>query len=409
MIRAGFTAWDGSDDGKQLRIAPVTGSSRSTLGMAQQFAAIRAVGDALRTASPEPQSIDAVIAASQVAADLYKDPTAGDDDAVRRKAAYLEFRLYVQRELMPCLEDHFLDALAVHRSLPKGAPAASASGLDLARCLIAVDTLAGHVRGTARLGPELARRVQDHSHASRDLLASPEPADLPLLAANHRVIDEMLEVLVLLRDADSSALIRQHARILARATLVRVAATLEDFLGSATLETRFDMATVLAATDDLLIIARKVIEGVGEEYDPIAERYADNLGMEALRRFAGAILAIEQQTLRQCVIAVGQAQVSADVLAASLLMLVKLHGLGRAILDGCRAGTVAVGAARAMERAEQLLRPRAMVQGIEYMAQQMDRLLAGRTRDGSEAAQRGDAYVVAFEHFKAQTGLLHAP
>jgi len=384
----------------------MSGASRATLGMAHQLAMIRSVGDALRTERPAPQSIGAIIAAAIMAEDLYKDPTAGDDDDARRKAAHQEFRRYVLRELMPCLEEHFLAALPIHQRPPDGSSRATA--LDLARCLIAVDALVGHVLGTGRLGAELVRRVKDHSQHARDVLVSPEPADLPLLAANHRVIDEMIEALELLRDAESAGLIRQHARVLARAALARVAATLEDFLQHATLDTRFDMATVLAATDDLLIIARKVIEGVGEEYDPIAERFAENRGMETLRRFAAAILAIEQQTLRQCVVAVGQAQVSAEVLASSLLMLVKLHGLGRAILDGCRAGTVAVGAARAVERAEQLLRPKAMVQGVEYMAQQMDRLLADRVHDGSEAACRRDAYAVAFEHFKAQTGLLRA-
>ena len=386
----------------------MSGPSRSTLGMVHQLSMIRAAGDVLRTERPAPQSIGAIIAAAMIAGDLYKDPVAGDDDDARRKASYLEFRRYVQRELTPCLEDHFLATLTIHHRPPDGSAGVAVTALDLARCLIALDALVGHARGNGRLGAELVRRVKEHSQHSRDVLASPEPADLPLLAANHRVIDDMLEALALLGDAESGALIRQHTRILARATLVRVAGTLEDFLKSATLDTRFDMATVLAATDDLLIIARKVIEGVGEEYDPISERYADNLGMDALRRFAAAMLAIEQQTLRQCVIAVGQAQVSAEVLASSLLMLVKLHGLGRAILDGCRAGTVAVGAARAVERAEQLLRPKAMVQGVEYMAQQMDRLLADRVRDASEAARRRDAYAAAFEHFKAQTGLLLA-
>jgi len=387
----------------------MSGASRSTLGMAHQLAMIRAAGDVLRTDGPMPQSIGAIIAAAMIAGDLYKDPVAGADDDARRKASYQEFRRYAQRELTPCLEDHLLAALTIHHRPPDGVVGTMATALDLARCLVALDALVGHLRGNGRLGPALVQRVKEHSQHARDVLAAPEPADLPLLAANHRVIDDMLEALELLGDAESGVLIRQHARILARATLVRVAATLEDFLKFATLDTRFDMATVLAATDDLLIIARKVIEGVGEEYDPVAERYADNLGMGTLRRFAAAILAIEQQTLRQCVAAVGQAQVSVEVLASSLLMLVKLHGLGRAILDGCRAGTVAVGAARAVERAEQLLRPKAMVQGVEFTAQQMDRLLADRVRDGSDAARRRDAYAAAFEHFKAQTGLLPAP
>jgi len=85
-------------------------------------------------------------------------------------------------------------------------------------------------------------------------------------------------------------------------------------------------------------------------------------------------------------------------------MLVKLHGLGRAILEGA-SKSAAHAATTAVERAEQLLRPKAMVQGVEYMTQQMIRLLAARERDGSERALRLDAYAAAFEQFRQQTGL----
>lgn len=379
-------------------------SSPATLEMVEQFATIRHAFAVIHAEGPTPVALGMVFAASLVAKEIRDDPTTADDGDLRREAAYQEFRRQALKELLPILEGHFLQALSIRDDARDASADGLAAAVDMARCLMALGTLVGQSRGSARIGVELAKRVDAHCREARRLLEAPEPADLPLLAANQRVIDEMLETLDLLGDPQNGLLIRQQSRILARAALARVTATLERFLQQGGLDARFDMATVLAATDDLLVVARRVIEGVGEEYDPVAERYASSLGMEALRRFAAAILAIEQQTLRTSVSAIEKAVVSGEVFAASLLMLVKLHGLGRAILESAT-GSAATAEARAVERAEQLLRPRAMVQGVEYAAQQMDRLLIDRVRDGSDAARRLDEYAMVFEDFKRQTGL----
>jgi hypothetical protein len=374
-----------------------------TLKMAEQFSAIRAASVTIGNQGPMARAVSAILVASLIAIDLHQDKAAAAEDP-RHEVTFKEFRQQAITEILPRLERHFLTTLAIRKNASVEPPAGTATPLELARSLQALGRLAEQPYSAQRIGTKLVTRIEDYDRQTREHLQSPEPADLQLLAANQRLIDEMLESLDLLGDADSAALIRQHSRILARASLARVTGTLENFLKAGDLDTRFDMATVLANVDDLLVIARRVIEGVGAEYDPVAEHYAEDLGMGALRRFAAAMLEIEQQTLRNCLVAVEKVQVSPEVFAASLLMLVKLHGLGRSILEGT-AKTAATHATRAVERAEQLLRPKAMVQGVEYMTQQMARLLAGRMQDASDHAHRLDAYAAAFENFREQTGL----
>jgi hypothetical protein len=147
-------------------------------------------------------------------------------------------------------------------------------------------------------------------------------------------------------------------------------------------------------------VTRRVIEGVGEEYDPVAEHYADDLGMDAMRRFAAAMLAIERKTLADCLDGVERARMPVEEFGGSLRMLVQIHGFGRTILDGCEARSVPAGAARAVDRAEQLLRPREIVEAVEAMAHKMDWLLSSRV-----PSPRLDAYAALFDGFKAQTGL----
>ena len=375
----------------------MTRSSPTTQELAEHFATIRDAGEAVRATGPTPLAVGTLFAAALVATDLQHDYDASNDNDLRRRAAYREFCRYAVTDLLPCLEDELLAALSLRDSADEAPEPGLATPTDLARCLMALGQLVDQPRGSARIGLELARRVETHGRRVRDRLDAAELVDLPLLAANQRQIGVMLDALELLGDELSGQQVRQHSRILARAALRWVTATMESCLIDGALRARFDL---LATTDDFLVVTRRVIEGVGEEYDPVAEHYADDLGMDALRRFAAAMLAIEQKTLADCLAAVERALMPAEEFGASLRMLVQMHGLGRTILDGCKARSVAVGAARAAERAEQLLRPREIVEAVEAMARQMDRLLSARV-----PSPRLDAYATLFDGFKAQTGL----
>ena len=378
----------------------MTRSSPTTLELAEHFATIRDAGEAVRATGPTPLAVGTLFAAALVATDLQRDPDSSNDNDLRRRASYREFRRHAIVQLLPCLEDELLAALALRDSADDAPEAGLATPTDLARCLMALGQLIDQPRGSARIGLELVRRVEIHSRQVRDRLKAAELADLPLLAANQRQIGAMLDALDLLDDAISGQQVRQHSRILARAALRWVTATMESCLIDAALRARFDL---LVTTDDFLVVTRRVIEGVGEEYDPISERYADNLGMDALRRFAAAMLAIEQKTLADCLTAVERIGMPPEEFGASLRMLVQMHGLGRAILDGCKAGSINVGAARAAERAEQLLRPREIVEAVEAMAHKMEGLLSNRV-----PSPRLDSYATLFDGFRAQTGLASA-
>ncbi len=367
--------------------------------LAEHLATVRDAVSALRIEGPTPLAVGTLFAAALVATDLREDPDGSNDNDLRRRATFREFRRHTIDELMPEIEDELLAALALSDGIEEPPPARQATPADLARCLMAICRLIEQPRGNARIGLELVRRVEDHSRRVRDQLDSTPLADLPLLAANQRRIGAMLEALELLGDDMSEPLVRQHSRILARAALRWVTMTLETCLTDAALRARFDL---LATTDDFLVITRRVIEGVAEEYDPVSEHYADDLGMAGLRRFAAAILAIEHKTLSDCLLAVERGDMPAEEFGASLRMLVQIHGLGRTILDGCRARTVAVGAARAAERAEQLLRPRELVDAVQAMTLQMDWQLSARRDDRNE---RLATYATLFEGFKTRTGL----
>lgn len=371
--------------------------SLQTLELAEHFATIRDAVEAVRLGGPTPFAVGTLFAAALVATDLQQNPDSSNDNDLRRDAAYREFRRHAIAQLLPCLEDELLAALSLRESADETPEPGLATPVDLARCLMALGQLIDQPRGSARIGLELVRRVEIHSRKMRDRLESAELADLPLLAANQRLIGAMLEALTLLGDEISGQQVRQHSRILARAALRWVTATMQDCLLDAALRARFDM---LATTDDFLVVTRRVIEGVGEEYDPIAEHYADDLGMDALRSFAAAMLAIEHKTLGDCLVAVETAQMPAEEFGAALRMLVQMHGLGRTILDGCKAPTAAIGAARAAERAEQLLRPSEIVDPIEAMSHKMGWLLSQR-----RGSSRLDTYATLFDGFKAQTGL----
>jgi hypothetical protein len=368
------------------------------LELAEHFATIRDAGEVVRATGPTPMAVGMLLASALIATDLQHDRDPADDEDLRRRASYREFRRYATAELLPCLEDELLAALSLRDSADETSEAGLATPADLARCLMALGQLIDQPRGSARIGLELVRRVEAHSRQVRDRLDTAELVDLPLLGANQRQIGAMLNALELLDDPISGQQVRQHSRILARAALRWVTATMEHCLIDAALRARFDL---LVTTDDFLVVTRRVIEGVGEEYDPVAEHYADDLGMDALRRFAAAMLAIERKTLADCLEGVERAGMPTEEFGASLQMLVQMHGLGRTILDGCKAGSVAVGAARAAERAEQLLRPREIVEAVEEMARKMDRLLSDRV-----PSPRLDAYATLFGGFKAQTGLL---
>jgi len=373
-------------------------SSPATLELVEHFATIRDAGESVRAGGPTPLAVGTLFAAALVATDLQHDPASSNDNDLRRTAAYREFRRHAIAQLLPCLEDELLAALALREAIDETPAAGLATPIDLARCLMALGQLIDQPRGSARVGLELVRRVETHSRRVRDRLDRAELADLPLLAANQRQIGAMLEALALLDDEISGTQVRQHSRILARAALRWVTATMQNCLIDAALRARFDL---LATTDDFLVVTRRVIEGVGEEYDPVSEHYADDLGMDALRRFAAAMLAIEHKTLGDCLVAVERGDMPAAEFGASLRMLVQMHGLGRTILDGCKAPPVAVGAARAAERAEQLLRPREIVDPIEAMSHKMAWLLSQRPQ-----SSRLDAYASLFDGFKAQTGLV---
>jgi len=364
---------------------------------AAQLAAIRDAAVAVQTEGPTPLAVGTLFAATLVATDLQQDPDGANDNDLRWQATFREFRRHAIDELMPVLEDELLAGLTLSDGIEAPPPVRRATPVDLARCLMAICRLVDQPRGNARIGIELARRVERHARQVRDLLEQAPLADLPLLAANQRRIGLMLEVLDLLGDDINGPVVRQHSRILARAALRWVTATLEGCLVDAALRTRFDL---LATTDDFLAITRRVIEGVAEEYDPISELYPNDLGMAALSRFAVAMLAIEHKTLTDCLEAVERADMPAELFGASLRLLAQIHGLGRAILAGCRAGTVAVGAARAAERAEQLLRPRELVDPLEAMTHKMDWLLT----TGSQTERRS-AYAALFEGFKTWSGL----
>jgi len=375
-------------------------SSPATLELVEHFATIRDAGESVRADGATPLAVGTLFAAALVATDLQHDhdPASSNDNDLRRDAAYREFRRHAIAQLLPCLENELLAALALRESADETPTAGLATPNDLARCLMALGQLIDQPRGSARVGLELVRRVELHSRRVRDRLESAELADLPLLAANQRQIGAMLEALALLDDEISGQQVRQHSRILARAALRWVTATMQNCLIDAALRARFDL---LATTDDFLVVTRRVIEGVGEEYDPVSEHYAEDLGMDALRRFAAAMLAIEHKTLSDCLVAVERGDMTAAEFGASLRMLVQMHGLGRAILDGCKAPSVAVGAARAAERAEQLLRPSEIVDPIEAMSHKMAWLLSQRPQ-----SSRLDAYASMFDGFTAQTGLV---
>ncbi|MDB5360058.1 MAG: hypothetical protein JWO51_1355 [Rhodospirillales bacterium] len=377
----------------------MTRSSPETRELAEHFATIRDAGESMRASGPTPMAVGTLFAAALVATDLQRDPASSNDNDndLHRRAAYREFRRHAIAQLLPCLEDELLAALSLRDSIDETSAPGLATPNDLARCLMALGRLIEQPRGSARVGLELVRRVEAHSRRIRDRLDATELVDLPLLAANQRQIGAMLDVLELLGDEIGDKQVRQHSRILARAALRRVTATMESCLVDAALRARFDL---LATADDFLVMTRRVIEGVGEEYDPAAEHYAEDLGMDALRRFAAAMLAIEHKTLGDCLAAVERPAMATEEFGARLRMLVQMHGLGRAIQDGCAVRSVAEGAARAVERAEQLLRPREIVEAIEAMAQEMDRLLSQR---GPSA--RLEAYATLFDGFKAQTGL----
>ena len=373
-------------------------SSPTTLELAEHFATIRDAGEAVRATGPTPLAVGTLFAAALVATDLQNDPDWSNDNDLRRRASYREFRRHAIVQLLPCLEDELLAALSLRDSADAAPESGLATPTDLARCLMALGQLIDQPRGSARIGLELVRRVEIHSRQVRDRLVAADLADLPVLAANQRQIGAMLDALDLLDDTISGQQVRQHSRILARAALRWVTATMESCLIDAALRARFDL---LAKTDDFLAVTRRVIEGVGEEYDPVAEHYAEDLGMDALRRFAAAMLAIERKTLTDCLDAVERVGMPVEEFGASLRMLVQMHGLGRTILDGCKARSVAVGAARAAERAEQLLRPREIVEAVEAMACKMDGLLSVRA-----PSPLLDAYATLFDGFKAQTRLL---
>jgi len=372
------------------------------LELVEHFATIRDAGESVRAEGATPFAVGTLFAAALVATDLQHDhdPATSNDNDLRRDAAYREFRRHAIAQLLPCLEDELLAALALRETADHTPAPGLATPIDLARCLMALGQLIDQPRGSARIGLELVRRVEAHSRRMRYRLGGAELADLPLLAANQRQIALMLEALELLNDEISATQVRQHSRILARAALRWVTDTMQNCLIDAALRARFDL---LATTDDFLVVTRRVIEGVGEEYDPVSEHYADDLGMDALRGFAAAMLAIEHKTLGDCLTAVEQGDMPSEEFGASLRMLVQMHGLGRAILDGCKVPSVVAGADRAAERAEQLLRPREIVDPIEAMSHKMAWLLSQRS-----PSSRLDAYATLFDGFKAQTGLATA-
>jgi hypothetical protein len=147
-------------------------------------------------------------------------------------------------------------------------------------------------------------------------------------------------------------------------------------------------------------VTRRVIEGVGEDYDPVAEHYTEDLGMDVLRRFGDALLAMERKLLADCLDAVVRTAMTAEEFGAALRVLAQIYGLGRALLGSGVGRPVAAGAVRAAERAEQLLRPQEILAAVDAMVGEMDQLLATRV----PSAQRR-VYAGLFAGFKAQTGV----
>lgn len=166
---------------------------------------------------------------------------------------------------------------------------------------------------------------------------SPDHVELGRITANLIRLDVLEWALEVLNARDAVRDIRVSSRMIAGQVLRRVGATIRDFTEHGDDLARFDVASVLLATEELIDLADRAIQQDPESGSDSERSYAKVLGREIVADFIDAARRLTAVTADELISQIGDAGCDVRAFAAKLRQLGRLHQFSvRVEDDHCR-------------------------------------------------------------------------
>ncbi len=160
------------------------------------------------------------------------------------------------------------------------------------------------------LDNRIGRSISFHQRELSKVLHSDDPPDVRALAIDLLRMEVMHTVLVDLRLYGAANTIQSNMRVTARLTVNTASSAIERYIADPNDMNRFDLAIVISAIDDLIVVIRRVIEAQ-EQSDQIEDmedlkekigtdttsRFIRNMGVLMLKIFDDLISDADEETL----------------------------------------------------------------------------------------------------------------
>ncbi|MBO6519576.1 MAG: hypothetical protein JJ900_01685 [Rhodospirillales bacterium] len=160
------------------------------------------------------------------------------------------------------------------------------------------------------LDDRIGRSIAFHQRELNKVLHSDDPPDVRALAIDLLRMEVMHTVLVDLRLYGAASTIQSNMRVTARLTINTASSSIERYIADPDDMNRFDLAIVISAIDDLIVVIRRVIEAQ-EQSDKIEDmedlkekigtdttsRFIRNMGVLMLKIFDDLISDADEETL----------------------------------------------------------------------------------------------------------------
>lgn len=184
------------------------------------------------------------------------------------------------------------------------------------------DVVAPMVRGMAR---DLTVTALLYLNEVNRQVFSPDHVELGRITANLIRLDVLEWALEVLNARDAVRDIRVSSRMIAGQVLRRVSATIRDFAEHGDDLARFDVASVLLATEELIDLADRSIQQDPDSSTDSERSYARVLGREIVTDFIDAARRLTAVTADELMSQIGDAASDVAAFAAKLRQLGRLH------------------------------------------------------------------------------------